>query len=81
MGTSGRAVIDGDFATSEGELQPVLKALRHAGINIVAIHSHMEGENPRLIFLHYWSIGPAAQLAKGFKSALDAQAAAKNGMH
>ncbi len=75
MGTSGRAVIDGDFATSEGELQPVLKALRHAGINIVAIHSHMEGEVPHIIFLHFWGVGPAADLAQGFRSALDAQAA------
>jgi hypothetical protein len=76
MGSDAHAVIDGDFATSEGELQPVLKSLRHSGTNIVAIHSHMEGETPRLIFLHYWGAGPAAQLAQGFKSALDAQAAA-----
>jgi hypothetical protein len=74
-GTDDHAFVDGDFATFPGELQPVLHALRKAGINIVAIHSHLEGENPRVIFLHYWGVGPAGELAKGLKSALDAQAA------
>jgi hypothetical protein len=72
-GADDHAFVDGDFATFEGELRPVLKALRAGGINVVAIHNHMEGETPRVIFLHYWGVGPAADLAKGVKSALDAQ--------
>lgn len=75
-GSDGQAVVDGDFAMFEGELQAVLKALRAAGINVVAIHSHMTGETPHVVFLHYWGIGPAVQLARGLRSALDAQAAA-----
>ncbi len=69
-GTDDHAFVDGDFATFEGELQPVLKPLRESGINIVAIHSHMESENPRIVFLHYWGIGPTAELAKALKAAL-----------
>jgi hypothetical protein len=69
-GSDDKAVIDGDFAMLEPEMQNVLKALRHNGINIVAIHSHMSGEQPRVLFLHYWGIGPAADLAKGVKAAL-----------
>ena len=72
-GTDDHAFVDGDFACFEGELQPVLRALRKAGINVVAIHNHMEGESPRVIFLHYWGIGPTADLAKGVRAALDAQ--------
>jgi hypothetical protein len=72
-GSDDYAFVDGDFATFDGELQPVLRALRAAKINIVAIHSHMEGETPRVIFLHYWGVGPARQLAQGVRSALDAQ--------
>jgi hypothetical protein len=64
-GSDDRAVVDGDFAMLESELQPVLKALRHAGINIVAIHQHMAGEQPRILFLHYWGIGPAESLPAG----------------
>lgn len=69
-GRDDNAVVDGDFAVLEGELQSVLKTLRAAGINIVAIHSHMTGETPRIIFLHYWGRGKAADLAASLKQAL-----------
>jgi hypothetical protein len=72
-GSDDHAFVDGDFATFDGELRPVLKALRANDINVVAIHNHMEGESPRVIFLHYWGVGPTARLAKGLKAALDAQ--------
>lgn len=72
-GSDKRAVVDGDFAMLESELQPVLKALRGAGINIVAIHNHMTGESPRIMFLHYWGVGSTERLAAGLKSALNAQ--------
>jgi hypothetical protein len=70
-GTDEQALVDGDFAVFEGELQNVLRSLRHSRINIVAIHSHMEGETPKVLFLHYWAIGPAADLAAAVKAALD----------
>jgi hypothetical protein len=75
-GTDESAAVAGDFITFKGELQPVLHSLRSAGINIVAIHSHMEGEEPTSIFLHYWGKGRAEDLARGVKAALDAQAEA-----
>jgi len=71
VGSDERAIVDGDFAMLEKELQPVLKALRGAGINIVAIHQHMAGEAPRIIFLHYWGVGSTEALAKGLRAALD----------
>jgi hypothetical protein len=49
----------------------VLKSLRGAGINIVAIHHHMAGEEPRLIFLHYWGRGKAQDLAKSVRAAIN----------
>jgi len=72
-GTDSNAVVDGDFAMLEGEVQKVLKELRKAGINIAALHNHMNGETPRMMFLHFWGTGSAADLAKGLKSALDTQ--------
>jgi len=72
-GTDDNAVVDGDFAVLEDELQPVLKSLRHDGINIVAIHSHMTHENPRILFLHYWGRGKTADLATALKAALATQ--------
>ena len=69
-GSDEQAVVDGDFAMLEGEMQNVLKALRHAGINVVAIHQHMTGETPRVMFLHYWGVGRTEDLAKGLAAAL-----------
>jgi len=71
VGSDDRAVVDGDFAMLESEVQGVLKALRGAGINIVAIHQHRIGETPRIIFLHYWGVGSTESLAKGLRAALD----------
>jgi hypothetical protein len=72
-GTDQLASVDGDFAMTEDELQGVLKALRKNGIHIVAIHNHMTHEQPRYVFLHYWGKGPAAELARGVRAALDSQ--------
>lgn len=69
-GTDDNAVVDGDFAVTEDELQSALKALRMSGINIVAIHSHMTHESPRILFFHYWGRGPAKELAQAVKGAL-----------
>lgn len=73
VGSDQTAVVDGDFVMLEKELQSVLKALRGAGINVVAIHNHIETESPRIVFLHYWGVGSTTDLAKGLKAALDTQ--------
>jgi rhodanese-related sulfurtransferase len=69
-GTDDNAVVDGDFAVLEDELQPVLRSLRTAGVNIVAIHHHMTHEEPRILFLHYWGRGTAVKLAESLQRAL-----------
>ena len=74
-GTDDEAVVDGDFAMAERELQTVLKSMRKEGINIVAIHQHMTGEEPRILFLHYWGLGKAASLAQSLETVLKAQTA------
>jgi hypothetical protein len=75
-GTDELAAIDGDFAMTAHEVQPVLRALREADIHVVALHNHMVGEDPAYYFTHFWAKGKADDLARGFKAALDAQAAA-----
>jgi hypothetical protein len=72
-GTDDNAIVDGDFAVREVELQPVLKSLRAEGINIVAIHNHMTQEEPRTLFLHYWGKGAVEPLARSLRKALDMQ--------
>ena len=72
-GSDALAVIDGDFAMTADEVQPVLRALRRAGIHVVALHNHMVAEDPAYYFLHFWGKGSSTDLARGFRSALDAQ--------
>jgi len=77
-GTADDALVVGDFAVLENELQQVLRTLRGANINIVAIHQHMTGESPRMIFLHYYGRGKALDLARGVKAAINTQPLAAN---
>src|SRR5947207_2416056 len=69
-GTDDNALVDGDFAVEEDQLQTALKSLRRNGISIVAIHSHMTTEQPHILFFHYWGRGPARKLAEAIQDAL-----------
>jgi hypothetical protein len=75
-GSDELAGVDGDFIMTAEEVQPVLHALRKAGIHVVALHNHMTGEKPAYYFTHFWGKGRAEDLAGGIKTALDAQAEA-----
>jgi hypothetical protein len=66
-GSDDNAIVDGDFAVTEEELQPVLKSLLKDRISIVAIHQHMTHEEPRIMFFHYWGRGTAKGLAQAVK--------------
>lgn len=74
-GSDALAAMDGDFIMTAQEVQPVLRALRKADVHIVAMHQHMVGEQPTFYFMHFWGKGPTADLARSFRTALDAQAA------
>jgi hypothetical protein len=70
-GSDADAVVAGDVAMKAGEVTNVLKAMRGAGLQIVAIHHHMTTGEPTVFFLHYWGRGPADRLARGVRAALD----------
>jgi hypothetical protein len=70
-GTDADAMVAGDVAMLDSEVNPVLKALRSSGINVVAIHHHMTGTSPTVFFLHYYGTGPASKLAQGVRAAVD----------
>ena len=70
-GSDADAMVAGDVAMLASEVNPVLKALRSNGINVVAIHHHMTGGSPTVYFLHYYGTGGAAKLATAVKAAID----------
>ena len=59
-GSMDQARIAGDIAMLEPEVNPVIAALRKNNLKVVAVHSHRIGEDPRILFLHYYGTGPAA---------------------
>lgn len=67
----GRAAITGDFVLLGKEVNPVLKALTAAGIEVTALHSHMVDDSPHLFFMHFWASDDATALAKHLQAALD----------
>ncbi len=71
VGTDPLASIDGDFAMTADEVQPVLRAMRQAGLHVVALHNHMVGGEPFYYFTHYWRSGTAVELARAVRSVLD----------
>ncbi len=71
MGTNERAHVAGDVAMKAKEVNPVIRALRKGGIDVLAVHNHMLDEQPRIFFLHYWGTGPAEQLAQTLRQAFD----------
>lgn len=67
----GKAAINGDFVLTAASVNPVAKALRENGIEVVAIHNHMLNEQPRIFFMHFWANDDAEKLAHGLRAALD----------
>ena len=65
------AAITGDFVLLASEVNPVIKALQANGIEIMALHSHMLDEQPRVFFMHFWANDDARKLATGLRAALD----------
>jgi len=64
------AVIDGDLVLTEDEVALVFDKLRKEGIEVTALHNHLIGETPRVMFLHIAGKGDAARLASHIKNAL-----------
>ena len=64
------AVVDGDLVLTEDEVAPVFDKLRKEGIEVTALHNHLIGETPRVMFLHIAGKGDATRLASHIKAAL-----------
>lgn len=70
----GKAAITGDFVLLAQEVNPVIRALRAAKIEVTSLHNHMLNDEPRLFFMHFWANDDAVTLARGLRAALDSTA-------
>ena len=57
------SVVMGDIVVSPAELPNVLRGLSDAGIDVTAIHNHLAGEEPRVMYVHYMGHGAPLELA------------------
>ncbi len=74
LGTPDDALVVGDLVLLEAEVNPVLSGLQAAGLQATALHRHLLGEEPNVMFLHYEGRGKAVDLAGGIRQALSASA-------
>jgi uncharacterized protein DUF1259 len=69
-GTNNEATVMGDLVLLENEVNPVMTKLRQSGFEITALHNHLLGETPRVMYMHYMGHGNAAELASSLRAAL-----------
>jgi hypothetical protein len=60
----------GDLVLAESEVNDVISALQAGGIEQTAIHNHLIGESPHVMYLHYSGHGDAVALAQTLHAAL-----------
>src|SRR5215210_5654011 len=67
----GNAMAMGDLVLTEGEVNDVISALQAGGIEQSALHNHVLGESPRVMYLHFSGHGDAVALARTLRTALE----------
>ena len=66
----GSGMVMGDLVLKPSEVDGVIRELQSGGFEISAIHNHLSGESPAVVYLHYAGRGEEAPLAQTLKSAL-----------
>jgi Domain of Unknown Function (DUF1259) len=70
--TGGHAMAMGDLVLLPAEVNPVIAALQSGGIEQSALHNHLLGESPHVMYLHFSGHGEAVALARTLHAALAA---------
>ncbi|MEO8910845.1 MAG: DUF1259 domain-containing protein [Gemmatimonadaceae bacterium] len=68
---SDHAMVMGDLVLLESEVESVMASLQQNGIEQTALHNHLLGESPRVMYMHVRAIGNPARIAKAVRSALE----------
>jgi Domain of Unknown Function (DUF1259) len=65
-----QAMVMGDLVLTEDEVSPVMVALQQGGVEQTALHNHLLGESPRVLYMHISGHGDPVRLAETIHSAL-----------
>src|SRR5882762_1381668 len=64
------AMVMGDLVLTEDEVEPVMMKLQESGIHESAVHNHLLGESPHVIYMHIVGHGDAVRMAKAIHDAV-----------
>jgi hypothetical protein len=64
------AMVMGDLVLTEDEVEPVIMKLQESGIHESAVHNHLIGESPHVVYMHIASHGDPVQMAKAIHDAV-----------
>jgi Domain of Unknown Function (DUF1259) len=70
QGAPDHAMVMGDLVLTDSELPKVLAKLESSGVSVAAIHNHLVGENPRVMYVHISAHGDGVALARALHDAL-----------
>ena len=68
--TGAHAMAMGDLVLLESEVNPVIAELQKGGVDASALHNHLIGESPRVMYVHFSGHGDATAIARTLHSAL-----------
>jgi len=69
-GMSGREMTMGDLVLLESEVNPVVRELQAGGFEVLAIHNHLLGETPHVLYVHFMGRGARVALVRTLETAL-----------
>src|SRR5581483_6335111 len=64
------AMIMGDLVLTSDEVAPAMKALEEGGVEVTALHNHLLGESPKIMYIHMGGHGDPVKLAQTVKNAV-----------
>jgi hypothetical protein len=67
-----RAMVMGDLVLLDQEVPAVMSGLFSGGLEVTAVHNHLNEMSPHVMYVHYEGHGDAAQLARALRQALSA---------
>src|SRR5215831_2862491 len=64
------SMVMGDLVLTEDEVPGVMASLESSGIQVTAVHNHVQHESPRVMYMHIGGHGDAVKLAAAVKQAM-----------
>ncbi len=64
------AMVMGDLVLTEDEVAPVMQALQGGGVEVTALHNHLVGESPKIMYVHMGGHGDPVKMAQTIKQAV-----------